>query len=128
MMLRSCVAAMVLVAMAVAACGGGGSGTKPSATADADNRIIVVAENIQFDLGRLSARPGAVTIVLDNEDTGQPHNIQFFRGSSNDGESVGTTEIKNGPARDELAMQLEPGAYFYHCDVHPNMKGNLTVE
>lgn len=126
---RMAALAAVALAALLAACGSGGdSAGGGEATADASGRIEIVANNLQFDLRELSAPAGRIVIALDNRDGGQPHNIQFFRGDDADGESVGTTEIKSGPAQDELAMDLDAGTYFYQCDVHPNMKGTLVVE
>jgi plastocyanin len=120
--------AMTAAAALLAACGSDGDSGRGEATADAENRIEIVADNLQFDLSELTASAGEVVIALDNRDGGQPHNIQFFRGDDADGESVGTTDVKSGPAEDVLTMNLDAGEYYYHCDVHPNMKGTLTVE
>jgi plastocyanin len=96
-------------------------------TQTAGNALTVVAKNIQFDKSELEATAGAVTITLDNQDSGVPHNIHVFKGDSPSGASVGATSINPGPDKSTLNLTLEAGEYYYHCDVHPNMKGSLTV-
>lgn len=136
MMLGSvAVMAVVLLGVGASACGGDDSGGSDDPTveqvvktADADGLITVVGVNIAFDTDELYAPAGPVTIVLDNQDGGIPHNIHFFEGTNARGESVAETPLNNGPVEDTLEMDLEPGEYYYQCDVHPNMKGILTVE
>ena len=125
---------VVLLAVGSSACGGDDSNASndPAGqvvkTPDGDGVITVVGLNLEFDTDEIYAPAGPVTIVLDNQDGGMPHNIHFFEGTNARGESVAETPLNNGPIEDTLEMDLEPGEYFYQCDVHPNMKGILTVE
>jgi plastocyanin len=134
-------AALFVVAVGAAACGGDdgdGSPTPPAQsspipkvekTPGADGTITVVARNVAFDTDKLFAPAGMLKVVLDNRDPGTAHDIHFFRGVDADGEeSVGETPLENGPSQDMVEMELTPGAYFFHCDVHPSMKGTLTVQ
>jgi plastocyanin len=101
----------------------------PAATSGGEGtKIVIIAKDILFDKTSLTAPAGTITIELDNQDPGQPHNIHFFKGADATGESVGTTELNIGPAKDTLTMTLDKGEYFYQCDVHPTtMLGTLTV-
>ena len=128
-----------------AACGGGatsapaaqtspGSGAASAATAPASNApagpasLTLVASNMLFDKAELKAAPGAVTITIDNQDTGIPHNLQVFKGSDNSGQSLAKTEVVTGPAKHSVTLELQKGTYFYQCDVHPTtMTGKLIV-
>jgi plastocyanin len=92
-----------------------------------DGTITITQRNLQFDTDQLFAPAGELTIVLVNDDLGTPHNIHFFRGSNARGETVDATPLSNGPATDTLELDLDAGDYFFQCDVHPNMKGTLTV-
>ncbi|MEX0749754.1 MAG: cupredoxin domain-containing protein [Dehalococcoidia bacterium] len=135
----ACLLIATFFGLAVAACGGddsdpvttpGASGTpaeRGAKTPDAEGTIVIVARNLEFDTDELLAPAGAVTIEFENADGGTPHNIHFFRGANARGESVGETALGNGPATDTLELDLETGDYFFQCDVHPNMKGTLTV-
>lgn len=101
--------------------------TDPNATPSAGTTLTVVADNIEFDTDELDAPAGSITFILDNQDTGVPHNIHIYKGDDADGESMGKTPLKNGDSIDEITLTLEAGEYFFVCDAHPNMKGTLTV-
>jgi len=101
--------------------------TEPASGGDG-SVLELVASNIVFDKTELTAKAGKVTIKLDNRDGGVPHNIQVFKGSSASGVSVGMTDLETGPVKQTLELDLQPGEYFYQCDVHPTtMTGTLTV-
>lgn len=129
------------------ACGGGD--TTPAATAlattsagsptqtptaaaagDAGPTILtLVAKNTLFDTTELKAKPGEVTINVDNQDDGLPHNVHVYKGSDNTGEDLGKTELESGPVQQTLKLNLTKGEYFFVCEVHPpTMSGKLTVE
>jgi plastocyanin len=94
---------------------------------DGDGAITVVARDLAFDVEMLQAPTGVVTIRLDNQDSGTPHNVHFFAGQDARGESAGETPIDSGRSTATVEMDLVAGSYFFQCDVHPNMHGILTV-
>jgi plastocyanin len=105
-----------------------GAATPAATTGGEGTKIVIIAQNLLFDKTSLTAPAGTITIELDNQDPGQPHNIHFYKGTDITGEDVGSTELKVGPANDLLTMTLDKGEYFYQCDVHPTtMLGTLTV-
>ncbi len=108
---------------------GAGAATAPAANAPAGpTSLTLVASNMLFDKAELKAAPGAVTITIDNQDTGIPHNLQVFKGSDNSGQSLAKTEVVTGPAKHSVTLELQKGTYFYQCDVHPTtMTGKLIV-
>lgn len=90
--------------------------------------LQLVAENILFDPTDLQAPAGTVVIELDNRDAGIPHNVAVHAGTDASGELIDNTAIAPGPVQQTLTLQLEPGTYFYVCQVHPaTMTGTLTV-
>lgn len=119
--------AFTLVAALAVAC----DDETPSSTPDdvpLEGTVLeVTARDIRFTPTELSAPAGVITIVLKNEDRGLPHNIRVHRGNNPSGDTVGRTEIENGPSEQRLRLELEAGEYYYHCDPHPNMRGSLIV-
>ena len=89
--------------------------------------VTLVAKNIKFNEDKLEAKAGKVTVVVDNQDTGVPHNVHVYKGKDAKGDSIGSTELSNGPKKEEVTLDLPADDYFYVCDAHPNMKGTLTV-
>lgn len=118
---------MLLAAVAVA-CGEGSPSSGPDEVPLEGTVLEVTARDLRFAPRELRAAPGVATIVLKNEDRGIPHNIRVHRGSDQSGDTVGRTEVDNGPSERRLRLELEPGEYYYHCDPHPNMRGSLVVE
>ncbi|MEO8540511.1 MAG: cupredoxin domain-containing protein [bacterium] len=101
---------------------------QPEATAPASGGgLVVVAKDIKFSPEQLVAQAGKATITLKNED-GTLHNVHVFKGADNKGESLGATQPQSGPSTSGLDLTLEPGSYFYQCDIHPSqMHGTLKV-
>jgi plastocyanin len=100
-----------------------------AATSAAGGTLTLAGINNAFDEEELDARAGSVTIEFDNRDGGVVHNIHFFRGDDADDESVAETELEVGPVKQTLTFDVQPGAYFYQCDAHPNtMSGTLAVQ
>ena len=91
--------------------------------------IAIAGIGSEFNVEEVSTPAGSVTVEFDNRDGGVLHNIHFFKGGDNDGESVAETELEVGPITQTLTFDVEPGEYFYQCDAHPTtMEGILTVE
>jgi plastocyanin len=87
----------------------------------------IVGKNIAFDPDKLTIPVGKeVEIVFDNRDASVPHNIHFrtpkdVKSDLKEGKSAGV--------RDRLKLKVdEAGTYEFLCDVHPTMKGELTVK
>lgn len=127
------------------ACGGGDDDaepTRPGATAatteddgngdDGDgaaSEITLVAKNTLWDKTELEAKAGEITFTVDNQDGGILHNLHIYKGADASGEDVKMTELEAGPVTQTLTVTLEPGSYFFVCDVHPaTMEGTLQVE
>lgn len=95
----------------------------PSAT------LSIVAEGIAWNKTQLSAIANEpLTLTLDNRDEGTLHNIHFTAGAEPGGEDVASTELEAGLVVQTLNFgPLDPGEYYYLCDVHPSMEGVLTA-
>jgi len=92
-------------------------------------RVTVAAQGLQFDTDSIELPAGAPsTIHFENNDSGIQHNIAIFTDSSL-GTNLFRGEIVTGPAAvDYRIPPLEPGTYYFHCDVHPTMSGTVVVK
>lgn len=90
--------------------------------------IVVTAANLAFSTTTIHLVAGSDTITFKNEDT-QPHNIDIFNGPSASSPSLFRGAVA-GPGAQETynISNLQPGTYFFHCDIHPTlMTGTVVV-
>jgi plastocyanin len=117
-------AALLLLGGLVAACGddGGDDAAKADAsstTAKADDdaaEVTIVAKD--FSLTSVTAKAGG-EVYVDNQGP-STHTV-----TADDG-SFDTKEVESGKQA-ELTAPSQPGTYAFHCTIHPNMTGTLTV-
>lgn len=114
------------------AAAGGEEPTPVAGAPTAPGATVIVAKNILFDQKELRVPAGEPFIVLmRNEDAGVPHNWALYTDDSATQPVVGANEgICTGPCEDEVEVPaLDPGSYFFRCDVHPTqMTGTLVAE
>jgi plastocyanin len=89
--------------------------------------LIVVAKTISFDVNQIVLKANStITLTLDNQDPGIPHNLAIL--TSETGTKIFGQAPFNGPAKETWTFTSPaPGQYFFHCEVHPNMKGTVIV-
>jgi plastocyanin len=120
---------LILVAILVAACSSGGSasGRPADVAAVSDGAVTVTADAMAFDATSIEAPAGeAFTITLVNDDS-VPHNISVY--TEEGGERLAEGAVINEGETTEVAVEaLEPGTYYFVCDLHPEMNGTLVVE
>jgi plastocyanin len=93
---------------------GGGGGGSGDGTGGAD----IQANNFAFDPMDLAVRSGA-EIALRNGNANTPHTFTI------DGTDV---DVELEPlATEDVTIDLDPGTYDFHCRIHPQMTGTLTV-
>ena len=87
----------------------------------------ITANGIAFDKTELQLPAGQETpLPFDNKDVGIPHNVSIY--TEQGGEPLFAGEIITGPAKVDYSVPaLDPGSYYFQCDVHPNMSGTVTV-
>ena len=88
----------------------------------------ISASAVTFNLTAMNLPAGkASTLTFDNQDPGVPHNVAIYS-DANKTTTLFTGETVTGPASvDYQIPALEPGTYYFQCDVHPTMNGSVTV-
>jgi plastocyanin len=127
----------MLLAFALAACSAGdGEASEPAASAGgdsgggaatvADGAVEISAADLEFNVTTIEATAGEdFTITLVNDDSA-PHNISIY--TEEGGEQLALGPTGNGGETVETAVSaLEPGEYYFQCDIHPDMNGTLVV-
>ena len=118
---------LLALAATLAACSSAASPSTPAAPAGSPSgdSVAVAAKDIKFTTPAVSAKAGAAfTIAFDNQDSA-PHNIVI---SDPSGAQVFKGEIVSSKKVDYQVPALTPGSYSFVCEVHPEMKGTLTVQ
>ena len=115
---------LLSLAAVLAACSGTSAAAIPAGSPSGDT-VTVVAKDLTFTTPAVTARAGSpFTIVFDNQE-GAPHNIAISDAS---GANVFKGDIVAGKQVDYQVGAVPAGTYGFICEVHPDMKGTLTVE
>ena len=111
------------------ACGQTASVQPTAAPEPPSAELTITASGIAWTKTQLFALPDVpLTLTVDNQDDGIPHNIAFTRGAEPGGDPVASTAVENGPVTQTLTFgPLAAGDYYYYCEVHPNMEGVMSV-
>ncbi len=106
----------------------GGVGTSTGGGGE-EATIQLSAENVQFDKNSIAVQKGSRVVIEFTNNDSMPHNFAAYRSEAAE-EQIFVGEIITGPktVRYEFEAPSEPGTYFFRCDVHPNMTGQLVVE
>jgi plastocyanin len=124
------------LALALVACGGGDD-PSPAASDDSsaggtvavvDGNVDLSADDLQFDANVIEAPAGEeFTITFTNLES-QPHNVAVD--TEEGGDEIVTGDVITGPdATTTISVPaLDPGEYYFVCDVHPDMNGTIVVE
>lgn len=119
--------AFIGAALAVITACGSASGDTGGEADPADADYSITTADMAFDQSTLTVTAGeAFTLALVNEDSA-PHNVAIFTDSSAS-EPVFVGELVTGDTIVYEIPALEPGEYFFRCDLHPSMTGTLVVE
>lgn len=92
--------------------------------------ISTPADNpISFDTDTLQATAGDDVVLTYTNDSSTPHNWHVFAGGDATAPTLAQTSFGTGPGDVETVefTAPAPGTYFYVCDFHPNMSGQLVV-
>lgn len=111
-------AALIVATVVVAVTAGGKSAASSSGPSSR------VASNGRLTIKNFMFMPASVTVKAGTRVTWTNHDSSPHTATSNTG-AFDTGAIKDGQS---MSVTLrKPGAYAYHCDFHPFMKGTITV-
>jgi predicted lipoprotein with Yx(FWY)xxD motif/plastocyanin len=103
-----------------------------SSAAGASVTIDLIAQNMAFNMSKMTVAAGAsVTINFNNKDGGIPHNFSLYTDSSAAPPPIFLGQTITGPATItyKFTAPATPGTYFFRCDVHPtSMTGSFVVQ
>jgi plastocyanin len=121
--------ALATVALAAAACSStNAGGPAPSAPAPADpDAPVITASNLRFDQAEVVVPAGkAFQLTFTNLES-PPHNVAIYTDSSAT-TPVSVGEIFSNGTKVQDVPALDPGTYFFRCDVHPDMTGTIVAK
>lgn len=123
---RTGLIAAIALAGIVAACGASAAGSNPPIEqTDAD--VTITSRDLAFDQTSLTIDARTpTTLRLVNEDAA-PHNVAIYSDDSAT-ESLFIGELITATSVVYEVPELEPGTYYFRCDLHPEMDGTLTAE
>ena len=117
---------LVVVAALGAACSSAAAQPAVSGPVDA-NGPTIVAKDMKFQQTAVDAKAGSnFTLHFDNQDSA-PHNVGIYTDSSAS-KAVSVGEIVTSAKADQVVPALQPGTYFFRCDVHHDMTGTITAK
>jgi plastocyanin len=89
--------------------------------------IEVSADDLVFSTKTLELKTAGAHIDFENADT-QQHNIAIFESAGDLGTPLFRGEmVEPGGSTTYEVPKQEPGTYYFHCDVHPQMNGKAVV-
>ena len=119
-------ALIALAIVVLAACSSGSSGRAAEPSIDPD-ALTITAKDLVFSTDTLEAPADEpFQIAFDNQESA-PHNVAIYRDSSATEKVFGEDPFSGPAAVTYDVPALAPGTYFFRCDVHPEMSGQLIV-
>lgn len=123
----------LILGLALAACSGGSTDasddTSGGGTIAVTNGVAELsADNLEFDASTITAPAGEPFTITFTNNEAAPHNVTVY--VSEGGDQIGETgaTIGEGETTDLAVEALEPGTYYFRCDIHPEMEGSIVVE
>jgi plastocyanin len=117
--------AAVALATVLAACGTASGNVPTTPPADAD--VTITARDMKFDSESVTVPAGEPFTIFFSNQEGMPHNVAIYTDSSKSTKLFAGELINNTDVVYEVPA-LEPGTYFFDCELHPNMVGEMVAE
>jgi plastocyanin len=92
--------------------------------------ITVTAENVAFDTDTITlpADKEASIEFVNNDASSVSHNIAIYEDESADKALFTGDVVPGGQSTTYDIPPLKKGTYYFHCDIHPGMSGDVKVE
>lgn len=106
-----------------------GLGADPECVPEPNADVTVCAFDEQRFVPDLVEAPAGEPFLVSfsNQDDGIEHNLAIYRDESVE-EAIVVGDLVDGPTTSPLDVPaLDPGEYYFRCDVHPIMDGTLEV-
>jgi plastocyanin len=117
---------LVIVAAVAAACSST-SAAQPVASGPVADGPTIVARDMKFQTATVEVKAGTnVTVHFDNQD-GAPHNLAIYTDSSAT-KAISVGQVITASKGDQVVPALQPGTYFFRCDVHHDMTGTIVAK
>jgi plastocyanin len=88
----------------------------------------VTAKSLAFDTNEIDLPAGqATTLTFNNQDAGVPHNIAIYTDSSKSKALFQGEQFPGVASQPYDIPALDPGTYYFQCDVHNTMNGTVVV-
>jgi plastocyanin len=116
----------VALAAVLAACGTA-SGDPGPGVPPADADVTITAKDMKFDSGSVTVPAGEPFTIFFRNQEGMPHNVAIYTDSSKSSKLFAGDLVSNTDVVYEVPA-LEPGTYFFDCELHPNMTGEMVAE
>ena len=110
--------------------GGSGGGSTGGGSGGGGTTTEVTAQGLAFDTNIITLTAGTKsTITFTNDDAGTQHNIAIFPSSTELSSPLFRGDLVTGPDKVTYTIPaLDSGTYYFHCDVHPTMSGQVVVK
>jgi plastocyanin len=93
---------------------------------DHEETVHIEAEETKFDRGKLSLPAGKPAHIEFSNHDDVLHNVAIYTAETGGAPLFNGKPILEGEV--EYTVRVDrPGTYFFVCDFHPNMKGNVVV-
>ena len=106
-----------------------GEGAHAAAAGAAGTTTEVAAADVAFDTDEITLAAGEETELefVNNDASSVPHNIAIYQEEGGKNLFKGEV-IPGGQSMTYTIPALDKGTYYFRCDVHPEMDGEVTVE
>lgn len=116
---------LALAAVSVA-CSSAAAQPQPLPSGPIADGPTIVAKDLKFDKASVEVQADQIfTLHFDNQEAA-PHNVAIYADSSA-AHRISIGEIVSSKKADQAVPALKAGTYFFRCDVHTDMKGEIVA-